>query len=172
MARDYRIGHGFDVHRFRPGRKLILAGVEIPHNKGLMGHSDADVVLHALINALLGAMGQGDIGMRFPDTDPRYKDISSGKLLKAVLRSMRQQGFQLINADVTLVAQTPKLSPYYAAMRTTVAKLLRVVADQINIKATTTEKLGWTGQGKGMAATAVVLLKKQRVLKRIQVDKD
>jgi 2-C-methyl-D-erythritol 2,4-cyclodiphosphate synthase len=166
MAPEYRIGHGFDVHRFRSGRKLVLGGVEIPHTKGLAGHSDADVVLHALINALLGAMGQGDIGMHFPDTDPRYRGISSGKLLHAVLRSMRQRGFQLINADITLVAQTPKLSPYYAAMRTSVAKLLRVVADKINIKATTTEKLGWTGQGKGMAATAVVLLRTAKNLKR------
>ncbi|HET8563984.1 MAG TPA: 2-C-methyl-D-erythritol 2,4-cyclodiphosphate synthase, partial [Candidatus Binatia bacterium] len=161
-----------DVHRFGSGRKLVLGGVEIPHTKGLMGHSDADVVLHALINALLGAMGQGDIGVRFPDTDPRYKGISSGKLLRTVLRSMRQHGFQLINADITMVAQTPRLSPYYPAMRKSVAKLLRVVADKINIKATTTEKLGWTGQEKGMAATAVVLLRKKRLFKRSRVDKD
>jgi 2-C-methyl-D-erythritol 2,4-cyclodiphosphate synthase len=158
MASEIRIGHGFDVHRFRRGRKLMLGGVAIPHTAGLMGHSDADVLLHALINALLGAMGEGDIGTHFPDSDPRYKDIESAKLLAEVLAIMRRKRFKLINADVTLVAQQPKLAPHYAAMRKTVAGHCRVDESKINIKATTTETLGWTGKGEGMAATAVVLL--------------
>ena len=158
IAMDFRIGHGFDVHRFQRGRKLMLGGVEITHDRGLSGHSDADVLLHALINAILGALGDGDIGAHFPDTDPRYKNIASGKLLKEVLRIMRHKRFRLVNADVTLVAQRPKLSPHYDGMRKSVANLCRVAENRINIKATTTEKLGWTGAGKGMAATAVVLL--------------
>ena len=160
MAKEFRIGHGFDVHRFRSGRKLILGGVEIPHNKGLAGHSDADVLLHALINALLGAMAEGDIGTHFPDNDPRYKDIASGQLLERVLRIMRRKRFKLVNADVTVVAQQPKLSPHYARIRKKVASLCGVAESKISIKATTTEKLGWAGQGKGMSATAVVLLSK------------
>jgi 2-C-methyl-D-erythritol 2,4-cyclodiphosphate synthase len=158
MATEIRIGHGFDVHRLRRGRKLILGGVTIPHSAGLVGHSDADVLLHALINALLGAMGEGDIGTHFPDSDPRYKDIQSGMLLKEVFLIMRRKRFKLINADVTLMAQRPKLAPHYAAMRKNVAGQLNVVESKINIKATTTEKLGWVGKGQGMAATAVVLL--------------
>ena len=155
---DIRIGHGFDVHRFKRGRKLILGGVEIPHNRGLDGHSDADAALHALINAILGALGEGDIGTHFPDGDPRYKNIASGKLLKKVLGIMRRKRFKLVNADVTLVAQRPKLSPHYGSMRKSVASLCNVAASRISIKATTTEKLGWVGEGKGMAVTAVVLL--------------
>ena len=157
---DIRIGHGFDVHRFRRGRKLILGGVEIPHDRGLAGHSDADAVLHALINAILGALGGGDIGMHFPDSDPRYKNIASSKLLMEVLRAMRRKRFKLVNADFTLVAQQPKLSPHYGRMRKSVARLCAVAENRINIKATTTEKLGWAGAGKGMAATAVVLLRR------------
>ena len=160
MALDFRIGHGFDVHRFARGRKLILAGLEIPHSKGLLGHSDADVVLHAIINALLGAMGEGDIGVHFPDTDPRYKDIASGKLLDRVLQIARRKRFKLVNLDVTLLAQEPKLARHYATMRKSVARRFKVGESRINIKATTTEKLGWVGQGKGMAATAVVLLRR------------
>jgi 2-C-methyl-D-erythritol 2,4-cyclodiphosphate synthase len=155
---DIRIGHGFDVHRFKRGRKLILGGVEIPHERGLVGHSDADALLHALINAILGALGEGDIGVHFPDTDARYKDIASSKLLDAVVRMMRRKRFKLVNADVTLVAQRPKLSPHYRKMRKSVAQLCNVAESRISIKAATTEKLGWAGQGKGMAATAVVLL--------------
>jgi 2-C-methyl-D-erythritol 2,4-cyclodiphosphate synthase len=155
---EMRIGHGFDVHRFRRGRKLILGGVEIPHDKGLAGHSDADALLHALINAILGAMGEGDIGTHFPDRDPAYKDIASSKLLAEVLRIARRKRFKLVNADVTLVAQQPKLSPHYIKMRRSVAAICRVAERRISIKATTTEKLGWAGAGKGMAATAVVLL--------------
>jgi 2-C-methyl-D-erythritol 2,4-cyclodiphosphate synthase len=126
---------------------------------GLAGHSDADVLWHAVINALLGAMSEGDIGMHFPDTDPRYKGIASTKMLEKVLRLMRQGGFRLINVDVTLIAQQPKLAPYYAVMRKAMARRFRVGENKISIKATTTEKLGWVGQGKGMAATAVVLLR-------------
>jgi len=158
MAKEIRIGHGFDAHRFRRGRKLILGGVEIPHNKGLVGHSDADAVLHALINAILGAMAEGDIGTHFPDSDPAYKNIASTELLKNVLQIATRRRFKLVNADVTLVAQQPKLSPHYKKMRKRVAALCGVAESRISVKATTTEKLGWTGAGKGMAATAVVLL--------------
>jgi 2-C-methyl-D-erythritol 2,4-cyclodiphosphate synthase len=155
---DIRVGHGFDVHRFRRGRKLVLGGVEIPHDKGLAGHSDADAILHALINAILGALGEGDIGSHFPDTEARYKDIPSGKLLNEVLHIMRRKRYRVINADVTVVAQQPKLSPHYARMRKSVAKLCAVAESRVSIKATTTEKLGWAGEGRGLAATAVVLL--------------
>ena len=158
MAKEIRIGHGFDAHRFRRGRKLMLGGVEIPHNKGLVGHSDADAVLHALINAILGAMAEGDIGTHFPDSDPAYKNIASTELLKKVLQIAARKGFKLVNVDVTLVTQQPKLSPHYLGMRKSVAKLCRVAENRISIKAATTEKLGWTGTGKGMAANALVLL--------------
>jgi 2-C-methyl-D-erythritol 2,4-cyclodiphosphate synthase len=159
MAREFRVGHGFDVHRFQRSRKLILGGVEIPHGRGLLGHSDADVLLHALINALLGAMAEGDLGIHFPDTDPRLHGIASTTMLEKVLRIMRRKRFKLVNADVTLVAQRPKLAPYYGRIRKNVARRLGVAESRISIKATTTEKLGWIGQGKGMAATAVVLLR-------------
>jgi 2-C-methyl-D-erythritol 2,4-cyclodiphosphate synthase len=158
MPKEFRIGHGFDVHRFRRGRKLILGGVEISHSQGLAGHSDADAVLHALMNALLGAMADGDIGSHFPDSDPRYKDIASGKLLAEVLRIMRRMRFKLVNADMTVVAERPKLSPHYSRIRKSVASLCNVAESRISVKATTTEKLGWTGQGKGVAVTAMVLL--------------
>jgi 2-C-methyl-D-erythritol 2,4-cyclodiphosphate synthase len=163
MATEFRIGHGFDVHRLVRGRKLVLAGLEIPYSKGLLGHSDADVVLHAIINALLGAMGEGDIGTHFPDTDPRYKGSASGKLLEEVLKITRRKRLKVVNLDVTLMAQAPKLSPHYAAMRESVARQVGVKPDRVNIKATTTEKLGWVGQGKGMAAAAVVLLRGRTV---------
>ena len=158
MAKQFRIGHGFDVHRLRRGRKLLLGGVEIASPIGLLGHSDADVVLHALINALLGAMGEGDIGTHFPDTDRRYKGISSVKLLAQVLAIMRRKRFKIVNVDVTLVAQRPKLSPHYPAMRKNVAALLKLAECDVSIKAATTEKLGWLGKGQGMAGTAVILL--------------
>jgi 2-C-methyl-D-erythritol 2,4-cyclodiphosphate synthase len=158
MARDIRIGHGFDAHRFRRGRKLMLGGIEIPHDRGLAGHSDADAVLHALMNAILGALCEGDIGSHFPDHDPAYKNIASAKLLKQVLRIVQRRRLKLINADVTVVAQEPKLSPHYAAMRRSVAAICRIPANRINIKAATTEKMGWTGRGQGLAAMAVVLL--------------
>ncbi len=158
MAKEFRVGHGFDVHRFARGRKLVLGGIHIRHAKGLLGHSDADVVLHALINALLGAMGEGDIGMHFPDTDSHYKGIESGKLLEQVMRIMRRKRFKLANADVTIVAQEPKLAPHFAAMRKNIARRFKVGENKINLKAATTEKLGWVGAGKGMAGMAVVLL--------------
>ena len=158
MTKEFRVGHGFDVHRFRRGRKLILGGVEIPYERGLHGHSDADAVLHALINALLGAMAAGDIGMHFPDKDPRYRGIASAKMLAQILRIMSRKRFRLVNADITLVAQEPKLAPHYARMRNKVAELCKVDPGRISIKATTTERLGWVGEGKGLAATAVVLL--------------
>ena len=156
--RDFRIGQGIDVHRFRRGRKLILGGVEISHSRGLLGHSDADAVIHALINAVLGALGEGDIGTHFPDTDPRYKDIASSKLLSEVLEIMRRRRFKLVNADVTIIAQEPKLAPHYQRMRKNVAILCKVKTERISITATTTEGLGWSGTGQGLAATAVVLL--------------
>jgi len=158
MAKQFRIGHGFDVHRFCRGRKLILGGVEIASPTGLLGHSDADVVLHAVINALLGAMGEGDIGTHFPDSDPRYKGIPSAKLLAAVLAILRRKRFKIVNVDVTLVAQRPKLSPHYPAMRKSVAGLLQLAEGDVSIKAATPEKLGWLGKGQGMAGTAVLLL--------------
>jgi len=160
LSMELRIGHGFDVHRFRRGRKLILGGVEIPHDRGLAGYSDADALLHALINAILGALGGGDIGTHFPDSDPQYKNVASSKLLNEVLRIMRRRRFKLVNADFTLVAQQPKLAPHYGSIRKSVASLCSVAQSRINIKATTTEKLGWTGAGRGMAATAVVLLQR------------
>ena len=158
MAKEFRIGHGFDVHRFRRGRKLILGSVEIPHHRGLYGHSDADAVIHALINALLGALGEGDIGTHFSDRDPRYKGIASSAMLATVLGIMRRKRFKLVNADITVLAQEPKLAPYYGQIRRGVAGLCKVNAQRINIKATTTERLGWVGAGKGMAVTALVLL--------------
>jgi 2-C-methyl-D-erythritol 2,4-cyclodiphosphate synthase len=159
---DYRIGHGFDVHRLARGRKLVLGGVRIPHASGLAGHSDADVLLHALINALLGAMGKGDIGVHFPDSDRRYKDISSEKLLAKVLQMMRREKFGVVNGDLTVVAQKPRLAPYYETIRRRVAGLLKISAARINLKAVTTEGLGWIGAGRGMAATAVVLLERRK----------
>ena len=159
--RDCRIGHGFDVHRFRRGRRLVLGGVEIPSSFGLAGHSDADVLLHALINALLGAAGMGDIGTHFPDSDPRYKGISSAKLLAQVLRIIRQKRFSLVNGDLTVIAQKPRLAPFFKQVRANVARLLGVPQSKINIKAVTTEGLGWVGQGRGMAASVVVLLQKR-----------
>jgi 2-C-methyl-D-erythritol 2,4-cyclodiphosphate synthase len=155
---DIRIGHGFDVHRFVRGRKLMLGGIKIPHSRGLAGHSDADAVLHALINAIFGALGDGDIGSHFPDTDSRYGGIASSELLKQTLRIMRRKRFKIVNADVTVVAQQPKLAPHYGCIRQSVARLCGVAEGRINIKATTTEKLGWAGAGKGLAVTAVVLL--------------
>ena len=159
MTNEFRVGHGFDAHRFGRGRRLILAGVEIPYRLGLVGHSDADVVLHALINALLGAMAEGDIGVHFPDTDPRTQGIASTEMLEKILRIMQRKRFKLVNADVTIVAQEPRLAPHYVAMRHNLSSRLRVPENRVNIKAATTERLGWVGQGKGMAATAVVLLR-------------
>jgi len=162
LKTNFRIGQGFDVHRFGKGRKLILGGVKIPHRYGLVGHSDADVVLHALINAILGAMGKGDIGTHFPDTDPKYKGISSEVLMKRVLGIMNRGRFHIINGDVTVLAQKPRLAPFFAEIRKRLSKLLKVSEGAVNVKAGTTEGLGWIGKGQGMAAMAVVLLEKKR----------
>ena len=156
---NLRIGHGYDVHRLVEGRKLILGGVEIPCEKGLLGHSDADVLVHALMDAMLGAAALGDIGLHFPDTDPEYKGISSIKLLEQVGRLINEKGFSLSNADITVVAQAPKLRPFIDAMRKNIADTLNVGLDQVNIKATTEEGLGFTGSGEGISATAVCMLK-------------
>jgi 2-C-methyl-D-erythritol 2,4-cyclodiphosphate synthase len=162
MAPYYRVGHGFDVHRFRRGRKFILGGVKIPYAFGLEGHSDADVLIHALMNALLGAMGKGDIGVHFPDTDSRYKGISSEKLLARVLRMVDREGLGLVNGDITLLVQKPRLAPFFPEIKKNLSRLLGVPPTRLNIKAVTTEGLGWVGQRRGMAATAVVLLQKKR----------
>lgn len=153
-----RIGHGYDVHRLVPDRKLILGGVEIPYEKGLLGHSDADVLTHALMDALLGAAGLGDIGRHFPDTDPAYAGADSLKLLKQVVELIRKKGYRLGNADCTVIAQRPKLASYLPAMQENLARICQVERDQINLKATTEEKLGFTGDGSGISAHAVCLL--------------
>ena len=153
-----RIGHGYDVHRLTEGRPLILGGVTIPFDRGLLGHSDADVLLHALMDALLGAGALGDIGKLFPDSDPRYKGADSRELLRQVARGVREAGYQVGNVDVTLVAQRPKVSPYIPDMRENIARDLGVDLDQVSVKATTEERLGFTGSGEGMAAHAVALI--------------
>ena len=155
-----RIGQGYDVHRLVEGRKLILGGVEIPYEFGLLGHSDADVLTHAIIDALLGAAGMGDIGHHFPDTDPKYAGADSMKLLEAVMEKLKSSGWKLGNVDSTIVAQRPKLAPYLSLMQQNLADAMGVQLNQINIKATTEEKLGFTGSGEGMAAHAVALLLK------------
>lgn len=153
-----RIGHGYDVHRLTEGRKLILGGVEIPYERGLLGHSDADVLTHAVMDALTGASRLGDIGRLFPDTDPAYEGISSVKLLSAVGRLLEEKGYRVVNIDATLVAQAPKVGPYRQRMAENIAAALGIRAEQVNVKATTEEGLGFTGDGSGMAAHAVVLL--------------
>lgn len=153
-----RIGHGYDVHRLVEGRKLILGGVEVPFARGLDGHSDADVLVHALMDALLGAAGLPDIGAQFPDTDPRYAGISSLLLLREVMRLLRQKGLRVGNADVTVLAQRPKLKDYIPDMRENLARELDLPLDRINVKATTEEGLGFTGSGEGVACHAVCLL--------------
>ncbi len=153
-----RIGQGFDVHALVAGRKLIVGGVDIPHDKGLAGHSDADVLIHAICDALLGAAGLGDIGTHFPDTDARYKGIDSRKLLREVARLLREKDFRVVNLDSTIIAQTPKMAPHIPAMRANLAADLGVAEGAVNIKAKTTEKLGFVGRGEGIAAEAVALL--------------
>ena len=154
-----RIGMGYDVHRLVEGRDLIIGGVKIPYEKGLLGHSDADVALHALADAILGAAALGDIGKHFPDTDEKYKGADSRMLLREVVKKVAEKGYSVGNADVTIVAQRPKMLPYIEQMRKNVADDLNVGIDDVNIKATTTEKLGFEGRGEGISATAVVLLK-------------
>lgn len=153
-----RIGHGYDVHRLTEGRKLILGGVEIPFEVGLLGHSDADVLTHAVMDALLGAAGLGDIGKAFPDTDPAYAGADSLKLLDRVMEMLAGAGFRVGNVDATILAQRPKLAPYIPRMRENLARRMGVSSDRVNVKATTEEKLGFTGSGAGMAAHAVCLL--------------
>ncbi len=154
----FRIGHGYDVHRLVEGRKLWICGVEVEHTLGLLGHSDADVALHALCDAILGALALGDIGMHFPDTDPRYKGIDSRKLLAEVCRMMTDAGYRLGNCDITICAQRPKLRPYIDRMREEVARITDSDKSQVSVKATTEEGLGFTGTEQGISATAVVLL--------------
>ena len=156
-----RIGNGYDVHRLVEGRKLILGGVEIPYAKGLLGHSDADVLLHALSDAILGAIGEGDIGRHFPDTDPAYKGADSIKLLRHVMDLADAKGFRIGNVDVTVVAQRPKLAPFIQQMRGNIARALYTEVDRVNVKATTTEELGFAGRGEGIASYAVALLEKK-----------
>lgn len=153
-----RIGQGFDAHAFREGGRLVLGGVEVSHTHSLAAHSDGDVVLHALCDALLGAAGLGDIGQHFPDTDPTFKGIDSRKLLKQVVVKLIGQSLRVVNVDLTIIAQAPKLAPYRDAMRVVIAEDLRVSPGLVNIKATTTEQMGFTGRKEGIAALAVVLL--------------
>jgi 2-C-methyl-D-erythritol 2,4-cyclodiphosphate synthase len=153
-----RIGQGIDVHRFAPGRRLVLGGVEIPHHLGLEAHSDGDVAIHALCDALLGAAGCGDIGHHFPDNDPAFKNIDSRVLLRRVMATLTERGLSLINTDLTIVAQAPKLAPHIQAMRACLASDIGCDPARINVKATTSERLGFTGRGEGIAAFAVVLL--------------
>ena len=153
-----RIGHGYDVHRLVEGRKLIIGGIEIPYDKGLDGHSDADVLLHAIMDSLLGAAALGDIGMMFPDSDPKYKGADSAELLRLVCKRISSAGYLVENLDCTVVAQAPKLMGYIPDMRTKIAGILNTEADRVNVKATTEEKLGFTGSGEGIAAHALVLL--------------
>ena len=153
-----RIGQGFDVHQLVEGRKLIIGGVDIPYHKGLLGHSDADVLLHAICDALLGAAALGDIGKHFADTDAKFKNIDSRILLREVARLIVEQGFRVGNVDATIIAQAPKMSPHTAQMVHNIAADLGVSSNAVNVKATTTEQLGYTGRGEGIAAQAVVLL--------------
>lgn len=153
-----RVGIGFDVHRFQSGRKLVLGGVEIPHECGLAGHSDADVLVHALMDALLGALALGDIGEHFPDTDEQYRDISSTQLLQHVSQLIAQKGYQLHNADLMVLAEAPKLAPYKSDMINLLARILQVAVTDISIKATTMEGMGFVGRREGIAAQAVVTL--------------
>ncbi|MGO8761272.1 MAG: 2-C-methyl-D-erythritol 2,4-cyclodiphosphate synthase [Desulfobaccales bacterium] len=155
-----RVGLGYDAHRLAAGRPLILGGVEIPHAQGLLGHSDADVLAHAIGDALLGAVGAGDLGSHFPDKDPAYKDISSLILLERIMAVVRDRGFAPVNVDATIVAQAPRLAPHIPEMQTKLAPILGLAPTDVNIKATTTEQMGFTGRGEGMAAYAVVLVEK------------
>ena len=155
-----RVGQGFDVHQLVEGRKLIMGGVEIPYERGLLGHSDADVLLHAISDALLGAAALGDIGRHFPDSDPRYKGIDSRHLLREVMQLVKDKGYGVVNLDATIIAQAPKMAPHIEQMVVNIAADLGVEADCVNVKATTTEKLGYAGRGEGIAAQAVCLIEK------------
>lgn len=155
-----RVGQGYDVHQLVAGRPLIIGGVHIPYEKGLLGHSDADVLLHAVTDACLGAVGLGDIGSYFPDNDNAYKNANSAVLLKNVWEMIKDKGYLLVNIDATIIAQKPKMAPYIELMKTNIAAILEAEREQINVKATTTEKLGFTGREEGIASLAVVLLEK------------
>jgi len=155
---NMRVGHGYDVHRFGPGTAIVLGGVTIPHEQGLSAHSDGDVLIHALCDALLGALGRGDIGRHFPDSDPALAGIDSRLLLRRVVVQMQEAGWMVANVDATIVAQAPRMAPHVEAMRANLAADLAVLPACVNVKATTTERLGFTGRGEGIAAHAVVLL--------------
>ena len=155
---NFRVGQGYDVHRLVAGRKLILGGVEIPHETGLLGHSDGDALLHAITDALLGALALGDIGRHFPDSDPRYKGIDSRALLRQVGALLTASGYAIANIDATVIAQAPRMAPHIAAMVAHIAADLAIATDQVNVKATTTEQLGFTGRGEGIAAEAVCMI--------------
>jgi 2-C-methyl-D-erythritol 2,4-cyclodiphosphate synthase len=155
-----RIGHGFDVHQLVEGRKCIIGGVDIPHEKGLKGHSDADVLLHAICDALLGAAALGDIGKHFPDTDPRFKGIDSRELLRHVAALIKEKGYRVVNMDATVIAEAPRLAKHIAAMCANIALDLAIDADCVNVKATTSERLGFTGRSEGIAAEAVCLIER------------
>jgi len=157
----FRVGQGYDVHAFAEGRPLILGGIEIPHDRGLLGHSDADVLLHTITDAALGAIGEGDIGRHFPDTDPEWKDADSAKLLSYIWKIVEEKGYVLGNVDATIIAQRPKMAPYIEPMKSRIAELLNADVSQVNVKATTTEKLGFTGREEGIAALATILLIKK-----------
>ena len=159
-----RIGHGFDVHRFGPGDYLMIGGVKLPFEQGFVAHSDGDVLLHTVIDALLGACALGDIGHHFPDTDPAWEGADSRDLLRRVVHLVREQGFGVVNLDATLMAQAPKMAPHIDAMRGVIAEDLGVDVSQVNVKATTTERLGFTGRGEGIAAEAVVLVERLEAL--------
>lgn len=161
MDDSLRIGYGYDVHKLVQDRKLILGGVEIPHSRGLQGHSDADVLLHAISDALLGSLALGDIGTHFPDTDASYKDADSRALLRRVYELINEQGFRLVNLDATVVAQKPKLAPHINSMRDNIARDLEIPTGRVSIKATTSEELGFEGREEGISAKAVVLLKQK-----------
>ncbi len=156
-----RIGHGYDVHKLVENRKLIIGGVEIPHEKGLLGHSDADVLLHAIGDALMGAAALGDIGCIFPDNDPKFKDADSLELLKEVVSLINNKGFSVVNIDCTLIAQSPKMRPYIDEMRSNIADACGVAVEMISVKATTEEHLGFTGRGEGISAHAVCLIQSE-----------
>ncbi|UAL47535.1 2-C-methyl-D-erythritol 2,4-cyclodiphosphate synthase [Sutcliffiella horikoshii] len=157
----FRIGQGFDVHQFAEGRPLIIGGITIPYEKGLLGHSDADVLLHTISDACLGAIGEGDIGKHFPDTDPAFKNADSAVLMEQVWAIVKEKGYTLGNVDCTIIAQKPKMAPHIEPMRKRIAELLEADVEQVNVKATTTEKLGFTGREEGIAAQAAVLLLKK-----------
>lgn len=154
----FRIGQGYDVHQLTEGRPLILGGITIPHEKGLLGHSDADVLLHVVADAALGAIGAGDIGKHFPDTDPAFEGADSGKLLQHVWQLVKKEGYTLGNIDCTIIAQKPKMAPYINDMKVRIAELLEAAPSQVNVKATTTEKLGFAGREEGIAAQATILI--------------